>query len=107
MHVWQVLTDFENYPAWNPFIKKMTGKPAKDAKLEVHMLDPHGGTIVLTPTVLVSEKYLELRWLGKLEGEREFNGEHIFLIEPLGKTRFTLSTAKGSQVQWLHPLKNG
>jgi hypothetical protein len=79
----------------------------KDAKLEVHMLDPHGGTIVLTPTVLVSEKYLELRWLGKLEGEREFNGEHIFLIEPLGKTRFPLSIAKGSQVQWLHPLKNG
>jgi uncharacterized protein YndB with AHSA1/START domain len=32
--VWQVLTDFENYPAWNPFIKKITGKPAKDAKLK-------------------------------------------------------------------------
>lgn len=39
-NVWQVLTDFENYPAWNPVIKKITGKPAKDAKLEVHMPDP-------------------------------------------------------------------
>jgi len=39
-NVWQVLTDFENYPAWNLVIKKITGKPAKDAKLEVHMPDP-------------------------------------------------------------------
>lgn len=39
--VWQVLTDFENYPAWDPFIKKITGKPAKDAKLEVHICPIH------------------------------------------------------------------
>jgi hypothetical protein len=57
----------------------------KDAKLEVHMLDPHGGTIVLTPKVLVSEKYRELRWLRKLEGEVEFNGEHISLLSLWGK----------------------
>ncbi|HZC50394.1 MAG TPA: hypothetical protein VE244_15195 [Nitrososphaeraceae archaeon] len=33
------------------------------------MRNPHGGTIVLTPTVLVAEKDRELRWLGKLERE--------------------------------------
>ena len=27
--MWQVLTDFENYPSWNPFIKKITGKQLK------------------------------------------------------------------------------
>jgi hypothetical protein len=105
--VWQVLTDFENYPSWNPFIKKITGKPAKDAKLKVHMRNPHGGTIVLTPTILVAEKDRELRWLGKLEGE----GNSMLNIDSLlilwRKTRFTLSIVKGSQVQWLHPLKNG
>lgn len=45
-NVWQVLTDFENYPAWNPVIKKITGKPAKDAELEeVHMLDPESNKL--------------------------------------------------------------
>jgi hypothetical protein len=90
--VWQVLTDFEKHPSWNPFIKKITGKPVKDAKLEVHMPDPQGGTMVFSPTVLAAEPNRELRWLGKSEGD-VFNGEHRFLIEPKGedKVRFTQS----------------
>ena len=79
--VWQVLTDFEKYPTWNPFIKKISGVVARKEKLEVHMPDPRDGTMVLTPTVLVAEKDRELRWLGKSEGD-VFNGEHHFLIEP-------------------------
>ena len=80
--VWQILTDFEKYSTWNPFIKKISGKPTKDEKLEVYMPDPRGGTMVLTPTVLVAERDRELRWLGKSEGDA-FNGEHRFLIEPI------------------------
>jgi hypothetical protein len=81
--VWQALTDFEKHSSWNPFIKKISGRPAKDEKLEVHMPDPRGGTMVFTPTVLVADNDRELRWLGKSEGD-VFNGEHRFLIEPIG-----------------------
>ena len=94
--VWRVLTDFEKYPTWNPFIKKITGIPARDEKLEVHMPDPRGGTMIFTPTVLVAESERELRWLGRSEGDA-FNGEHCFLIEPIennnnnNKVRFTQS----------------
>jgi hypothetical protein len=84
--VWQVLTDFENHSSWNPFIKKISGRPAKDEKLEVHMPDPQGGTMVFTPTVLVADKDRELRWFGKSEGDL-FNGEHRFLIEPIRNDR--------------------
>jgi hypothetical protein len=80
--VWQVLTDFENYPTWNPFIKKISGVTTRNEKLEVHMPDPRGGTMVFTPDVLVSERDRELRWLGRSEGDA-FNGEHRFLIEPI------------------------
>ena len=43
---WRVLTDFEKYPTWNPFIKKISGIPARNEKLEVHMPDPRGGMMV-------------------------------------------------------------
>jgi hypothetical protein len=80
--VWQVLTNFEEYPMWNPFIKKINGIAARNEKLEVHMPDPRGGTLVIMPTVLVAERDRELRWLGKSDGDT-FNGEHHFLIEPI------------------------
>jgi hypothetical protein len=90
--VWHILTDFEKHASWNPFIKKITGKPLKDEKLEVHMPDPRGGTMVFSPTVLAAEPNRELRWLGRSEGDA-FNGEHRFIIEPRGenKVRFTQS----------------
>jgi hypothetical protein len=106
--VWQVLTDFEKYPTWNPFIKKISGVAARNEKLEVHMPDPRGGTMIFTPTVLAAERDRELRWLGRSEGD-VFNGEHRFLIEPIdnnNKVHFTQSEKfTGSMVasleEWL------
>jgi hypothetical protein len=102
--VWQILTDFEKYPTWNPFIKKISGVVTRNEKLEVHMPDPQGGTIILTSTVLVAEKDRELRWLGSSEGDA-FNGEHHFLIEPIEnnkKVHFTQSEKfTGSMVEAL------
>ena len=94
--VWQVLTDFEKYPIWNPFIKKISGIPARNEKLEVHMPDPRGGMMVFTPDVLVAERERELRWLGRSEGNA-FNGEHRFRIDSIennnnnNKVHFTQS----------------
>jgi hypothetical protein len=109
--VWWVLTDFEKYPTWNPFIKKISGILARNEKLEVHMPDPRGGMMVFTPDVLVAERERELRWLGRSEGNA-FNGEHCFLIEPQLKTitiiiKCTLLKVKNSQVQLLRHLKDG
>ena len=101
--IWQILTDFEKYPTWNPFIKKITGIPRTNEKLEVHMPDPRGGTMVFTPTVLAAEKNRELRWLGRSEGD-VFNGEHRFLIEQIEnkKVHFTQSEKfTGSMVKSL------
>ena len=102
--VWQVLTDFEKYPTWNPFIKKISGVVARNEKLEVHMPDPRGGTMAFTPTVLVAERDRELRWLGRSEGD-VFNGEHRFLIELIqnnNEVHFTQSEKfTGSMVESL------
>jgi hypothetical protein len=56
--------------------KKITGKPAKNTKLEVHMPDPQGGTIVLTPAVLVAEKDIDLRCLANWK-----KGNSVLIID--------------------------
>ena len=74
--VWKVLTDFEAYPHWNPFIKSITGTPKIDKKIKVTFQ-----SMTFTPKVLVFDKNKEFRWLGKLWIKNLFDGEHIFKIK--------------------------
>jgi hypothetical protein len=82
LRVWQVLTDFEKYPEWNPFIRQIDGQPVEGAKLRIHITTPAGAKREYSPKVtrVVAER--ELRWLGKMPGL--LSGEHIFSIEPVG-----------------------
>lgn len=88
--VWEILTDFDSYPDWNPFIRSARGKAETGTKLENRLEPPGGRAMTFKPTVLVAEPVRELRWLGRLLLPGVFDGEHIFRIEPLegGRTRF-------------------
>jgi hypothetical protein len=79
--VWKVLTNFEKYSNWNPFMTKVSGRAVEGEKLEVTLPNPQGGTMVISPTILKVEDEKELRWLGRTEGDT-FNGEHSFIIQP-------------------------
>jgi hypothetical protein len=50
--VWQVLTDFEAYPQWNPFIRQIDGaiQPGQQLIIELNL---SGRTMTFNPTVLV------------------------------------------------------
>lgn len=85
--VWQILTDFANFPKWNPFIRRVSGEPRKGARLEV-FLQPSGARgMTFRPEVIKAEPNRELRWLGHLLVPGLLDGEHIFTIEPLGANR--------------------
>ena len=88
--VWNTLTDFSNYPQWNPFMKYLKGKPAVGAKIEVRLVPPGSKGVIFKPTVLRYEKNKELRWLGHTGIPGLFDGEHIMeLISEQGNvTRF-------------------
>ena len=90
--VWKVLTDFEAYPQWNPFIRQVTGKAEPGEKLTLQMRLGNR-TMTIRPTVLFVQPQRELRWLGHLFIPGVFDGEHSFVIEPLGerKVRFIQS----------------
>ena len=85
--VWQLLTDFADFPEWNPFIRRASGEALTGARLEVLLQPPGGRAMTFRPTVLKAEPRRELRWLGRLLVPGLFDGEHIFSIEPLDAQR--------------------
>lgn len=82
--LWEVLTDFDSYPSWNPFIRSVAGRPAAGTKLEVQIESAGGRSMRFSPTVLKAEPPRELRWLGRVLLPGVFDGEHSFHIEPSG-----------------------
>lgn len=73
--VWAILSNFEKYPDWNPFVKSLTGKVAVGERIRVVLPD-----MTFRPTVLKFDENTELRWLGKLLIKGVFDGEHYFKL---------------------------
>jgi hypothetical protein len=89
--VWELLTNFPSFPQWNPFIRKASGNIRVGERLEVNIQPSGASGMTFRPTVVKAEPNRELRWLGHLLISGLFDGEHIFIIEPLGegRVRFT------------------
>ena len=83
--VWQVLTDFEAYPSWNPLLRSLEGKLQIGDQIVVSVQQPGRKTSVIRPTVLTVEPNRELRWTGGLFLPGLFDGEHALVIEPRGE----------------------
>ncbi|MGA8616670.1 MAG: SRPBCC domain-containing protein [Xanthobacteraceae bacterium] len=89
--VWTVLTDFARMPTWNPFIKSISGNLTQGARLSVYIAPPGKSGMRFKPTVLSVRPERELRWLGQLLFSGIFDGEHYFLLEPIGDSRTRLT----------------
>ena len=89
--VWAFLTDFGAMSSWNPFIKSISGDLVQGGRLSVHVVPPGKSGMWFKPTVLALRPERELRWLGHLLLPGIFDGEHYFLLEPIGDrgTRLT------------------
>jgi hypothetical protein len=88
--VWQILTQFEQYPEWNTFMPGITGRPEVGSRLKVRIAPPDANAMTFTPTVLEVQPDKRLRWLGHLLIRGLFDGEHQFeLLENAdGSTTF-------------------
>ncbi len=113
--VWVVLTNFEAYPEWNPFIKSIQGKVAAGNKIKVRIEPPGAKGMTFKPKVLTFVKHKEFSWLGHVLLPGIFDGKHKFeLIDNgNGTTTFVQSeTFRGILVPFLrkqlkHNTKNG
>ncbi|MGZ0147862.1 SRPBCC family protein [Kribbella sp. WER1] len=87
--VWQVLTDRQAYPDWNPFITSSTGDLKVGGTIVNVLRDTKGSETTFDPTLLAVVPNRELRWIGKVPPGAIFDGEHSFHLTPLpgGRTR--------------------
>jgi hypothetical protein len=79
--VWQVLTEVDGYPTWNPFITSIDGALREGAQLRVRIEPPGRKAMVFQPTVVALTQERELRWLGRLPVPGLLDGEHAFRLE--------------------------
>lgn len=78
--VWEILTDFNNYPNWNPFIKSIAGSINIGSTLKVTIEPEEGKGMTFKPVVQSAVKNKELSWLGKLLFKGVFDGKHKFQL---------------------------
>lgn len=86
--VWKILTDFEKYPTWNPFIHSLHGNPVVGQKMKAKIQNMH-----FKPVVLVFDENREFKWRGNFLFKGLFDGKHRFQLipNPDGTTTFVQS----------------
>ncbi|MBU4536301.1 MAG: SRPBCC domain-containing protein [Euryarchaeota archaeon] len=85
--VWDILTDFDHYPQWNPFIQEISGDQTVGAQIEVFIKSPNSNGIKFKPKILSYKPEEELRWLGALWIPKLFDGEHSLIIEEIDENK--------------------
>lgn len=82
--VWEVLTNFEAYKNWNPFITKISGTLEPASRLKVTILPPEGQPMFIKPQVLSVDPGTGFQWVGNLFHPFIFTGTHSFRLEQTG-----------------------
>ncbi|WP_224333929.1 SRPBCC domain-containing protein [Haloprofundus halobius] len=88
--VWEVLTDFDAYHEWNPYITEASGEVGEGETVEIRV-EPTGrrsSRLKCEVTNVVAER--RLQWVGSLRVPGLFTGRHTFELEPLGDDRTRL-----------------
>lgn len=84
--VWNILTDFKDYPSWNPFLRLVSGTLEVGKQLTV-VTQPEGETKnTFYPRILEVIPEKSLKWIGRLtagpiNGGFLFSGTHYFTLE--------------------------
>lgn len=79
--VWDVLTNFEEYELWNPFMTKVVGNASLGSKIEVNIKTISGKNRSYYPIITKCETNKELRWKGKSFLPGVFDGERVFVLK--------------------------
>ena len=92
--IWSILTNFDNYPSWNPFIKSIKGEVKVGNKITARIEPPEASGMTFKPQILTLETNKELSWLGHLLFAGLFDGEHKFELIDNGNETTTFKQSE-------------
>jgi len=82
--IWEILSEFQRYPEWNPFIRSVQGTLAVGERITAYLQPPGGFGMKIHPVILNVVPEREFRWTGHLFIRGLFDGEHVFEIQLRG-----------------------
>jgi hypothetical protein len=86
--VYRVLTDFERFPEWNPFVTSASGKLVVGQKLSLELSLPEGRSYEVQPELMSVEPNRRLAWRVRYFAPTLLELRHFFeLSERSGRTR--------------------
>ncbi len=102
--VWKILTNFEDYPEWNPFITSISGELKENSPIDVTIALPFSKSLTVPLKIEQLVKGKEMIWSGKLLEPKILDSLHTFHIEAVdsGRTKFTQKERVGGLL--LYPL---
>lgn len=86
-NVWQNLTNFSQYPQWNPFITKVAGDLKANSQIDVTIDSSLLGEMDFVLTLAELAPTSEMVWRGQTLFPGLLDGEHSFRIEHISNQR--------------------
>jgi len=84
--VWNILTDFENWPAWNPIVNKTSGSISMGSALKVTMSGSDGKDAQsYSPMITKFEEPNYFRWRAKMMAEFLFTNDKVLELSSDGE----------------------
>jgi hypothetical protein len=81
--VWDVLTDFDSYSRWNPFITQASGEARVGSALALQLKPPGGELRSVEPEVSIVKEDRKIRWQYRTYLPGVADREYEAIIEPL------------------------
>lgn len=85
--VWNILTELDQFAAWNPFIRNARGKLVPGGTVHVRVHSGIGIPLHFSAKVLDYSQGRELHWRGHFGSRFVASGEHWFELVSLGPER--------------------
>lgn len=83
--VWAVLTDFEAYPDWNPFVRRLVGRLEVGERWEADLQPGAADPRTMRPRLVAVDPGRSFTWLGRVGLPGVLDGRHTFTVEPDGE----------------------